>query len=186
MYKKVHAKIIIITVAMVAAAILTVPSYKGQLSHAQPNQDMQGVLDLHSRERAAVDAPPLTWSNSLAVESQGWANYLATLGLKCTEQNGKTQCDVPPHDRTGTSKISKAESISYLVLHGVILPGESVSKTSLAELAQAWANEKMKLGQRGAVVGHYLAMVNKNFREVGCGYSSEFSYENEFLVCRYS
>jgi len=58
---------------------LIVPSSVVQLSNAQPNQDMAAVLDVHNRERAAVEAPPLTWSDSFATESQSWADHLTTL-----------------------------------------------------------------------------------------------------------
>ena len=62
MYKKISIKIIMI---LVTAAIVTVPSSMLQLSHAQPNQDMQEVLNIHNRERAEVNFPVLTWSDSL-------------------------------------------------------------------------------------------------------------------------
>ena len=64
MYKKVSKEIILI---LLMAAYLIVPASKSvvELSHAQPNQDMQAVLDIHNRVRAAVGFPPLTWSNSL-------------------------------------------------------------------------------------------------------------------------
>ncbi len=60
------------------AAFLAVPSSLVRLSHAQPSQDMQAVLDVHNRARAAVGFPPLSWSDSLASQAQIWANHLAT------------------------------------------------------------------------------------------------------------
>src|SRR5438128_5800273 len=93
MYKKVSKEIILI---VLMAAYLIVPASKlvVQLSHAQPNQDMQAVLEIHKRERAAVGFPPLSWSNSLAAEAQSWANHLSTLGVICGSQGCKPS---PPH-----------------------------------------------------------------------------------------
>ena len=90
MYKKVSKEIILI---LLMAAYLIVPASKSlvQLSHAQPNQDMQAVLDIHNRVRAAVEFPPLTWSNSLAAEAQNWANHLSTLGVVCGPQGCKIE-----------------------------------------------------------------------------------------------
>ena len=57
---------IIMSVAFVAAAILTVPSSVMQLSHAQTNADFQNtILSIHNRERALVGVAPLTWNNDL-------------------------------------------------------------------------------------------------------------------------
>ena len=91
MYKKVSKEIVLI---LLMAAYLIVPSSVVQLSHAQPNQDMKDILDLHNRERAAVGFPRLTWSDSLAADAQSWANHLATLGIVCGPQGCKP---IPPH-----------------------------------------------------------------------------------------
>ena len=112
------------------------------------------MLNIHNQERAAVGVPPLTWSNSLAADSQSWANHLTTLGLVCDDQ----RCDATPH---GAKNENIASGVADL--------------NSPAELAQLWADEKSKYnaGQRsGAGIGHYTAMVWQNTREVGCGFSS--------------
>src|SRR5690348_315361 len=91
MYKKVSKEIILI---LVAAAILTVPSLVIQNSHAQSNANLQNtVLSMHNQERTAVGVAPLTWSSSLATESQGYANTLASHGYVCNAQ----RCDRLPH-----------------------------------------------------------------------------------------
>ena len=78
MYKKVSKEIALI---LVMTAFLTVLSSAVQLSHAQTNTDLENaMLNIHNQERAAVGFPPLTWSNSLAADSQSWANHLTTLG----------------------------------------------------------------------------------------------------------
>ena len=178
MYKKVSKEIVLI---LLMAAYLIVPSSVVQLSHAQPNQDMKDVLDVHNRERAAVGFPLLTWSDSLAAESQSWANHLGTLGIVCGPQGCKP---VPPH---GTNN----ENIAL----GPVFPAD-LGRTSPAEYAQMWADEKVKYdaGQRsGPGIGHYTAMVWKSTSEVGCGFVAGAVPDElgrgggtDFLVCRYS
>ena len=89
MHKEVSAKIIMI---LVTAAILTVPSSVVQYLHAQSDQGLQGVLNIHNDERGLVRVQPLAWSDSLASQAQSYADHLTTLGIVCGEQG----CDPPP------------------------------------------------------------------------------------------
>ena len=92
MHRKVSIGIITI---LVTAVILTLPSSMLQLSHAQSNQDMQGVLAIHNRERAnakvpannMVGNPALTWSDSLAAQAQAYADQLKSQGYVCNNSN---------------------------------------------------------------------------------------------------
>jgi hypothetical protein len=71
-----------------------------------------------------------------------------------------------------------------------------LGRTSPAEYAQMWADEKVKYdaGQRsGLGIGHYTAMVWKNTREVGCGFvagavpdEQGLGGGTDILVCRYN
>ena len=177
-----YSKLSIITsVILVTAAILTVQSSTLQPSYAQTNQDMRGVLDIHNRERTAVGFPQVTWSDSLAAQAQNWANYLASLGIVC----GPTGCQPPI--RHGASN----ENIAA----GYVYPAD-LPRTSPAEYAQKWADEKVKYnaGQRtGPGIGHYTAMVWRSTTQIGCGFVAG-AVPNElgigggtdFLVCRYN
>ena len=142
MYKKISIKIIII---LVTAAIVTVPSSMLQLSDAQPNQDMQEVLNIHNRERTEVNFPVLTWSDSLAADAQKWADHLATLGIVCGPGGCKP---TTPHGATNEN-----------IASGYVYPAE-LGRTSPAEFAQMWADEKVAYngGQRsGLGIGHYCS-----------------------------
>ena len=187
MYKKL-SKEIILTLAM--ATFLTGLSSVVQLSYAQmTNQDVREVLDIHNRERALVSTggvifPPLTWSNSLAAEAQSYADHLKTLGIVC----GLQGCQPPvPHGAAN-------ENIAL----GYVYPAD-FPRTSPAEYAQKWANEKVayNAGQRvsspSSPIGHYTAMVWKDTREVGCGFVAGAVPDEQgrgggtdFLVCRYN
>jgi Cysteine-rich secretory protein family len=140
------------------AAFLTVPSSVVQYLHAQSDQGLKDVLNIHNRERGLVGVQPLTWSDSLAAEAQSWADHLKTLGIVCAPGG----CNpVPPHGANN-------ENIAL----GVTWP---------AEPAELWVKEKVKYnaGQRSAPgIGHYTAMVWKSTSEVGCGFSS--SGETDF------
>jgi uncharacterized protein YkwD len=184
MYKKVSKEIVLI---LLVTIFLIVPSSVVQLSHAQPNQDMQAVLDVHNRERAAVTFPPVTWSNSLAADSQSWANHLATLGIVCGSQG----CNAA----NGVSVAKLHGAANENMAFGYVYPAE-FPRTSPAEYAQMWADEKVKYdaGQRsGLGIGHYTAMVWKNTREVGCGFVAGAVPDElgrgggtDILVCRYN
>ena len=103
---------------LVTAAIVTVPSSMLQLSHAQPNQDMQEVLNIHNRERTEVNFPVLTWSDSLAADAQKWANHLTTLGIVCGSGGCKP---TTPHGATNEN-----------IASGYVYPAE-LGRTSPAE-----------------------------------------------------
>lgn len=165
----------------VTAAIVTVPWSVVQFSHAQPNQDMRDVLDIHNRERALVSFPALTWSDSLAADAQMWANHLTTLGIVC----GNKGCTpTTPHGATNEN-----------IATGYVFPAE-LGRTSPAEYAQMWADEKVayNAGQRsGPGIGHYTAMVWKATTQVGCAFAPGAVPDAEgrgggtdFLVCRYN
>ena len=184
MYKKISKGIILI---LLMAAFLVVPSSMVQLSHAQPNQEMQAVLEVHNRERAAVGFPPLTWSDSLAADSQSWANHLGTLGIKCGPQG----CKLPD----GTPVSSKLHgAANENMAFGLVYPAD-FPRTPPADHAQLWANEKVKYnaGQHsGAGIGHYTAMVWKSTKELGCGFVAGAVPDEQgrgggtdILVCRY-
>jgi pathogenesis-related protein 1 len=169
MYEEASVKIFII---LVTAAILTVPSSL----HAQSDQGLQAVLNIHNRERGLVDVPALTWSDSLATQAQSWADHLKTLGIVCAPGG----CNpVPPHGANN-------ENIAVGVTWPEDLAKEE-GRIAPVELAELWVKEKAayNAGQRsGLGIGHYTAMVWNDTREVGCGFSS--SGVTDFLVCRYS
>jgi pathogenesis-related protein 1 len=175
---------IIMSVALVAAAILTVPSSVVQLSHAQTNADFQNtILDIHNRERAAVNVqvpiPPLTWNNDLAAAAQTWADHLKTLGLRCDPSPGT--CPPAPHD----------PSIQGIQGENLSGPGTAGAFTT-AQRVERWVNEKqnydgtpIKRWEPGMpVTGHYTQMVWRNTQQIGCAASSDGNVD--FLVCRYS
>lgn len=186
MYKEVSTKIITI---LVMAAFLTVPSSSVvQYLHAQSDQGLKDVLNIHNQERGLVGVQPLTWSHSLAGQAQAYADHLTTLGVVCTSQGCKP---VPPHGAAN-------ENIAL----GITLPAE-FGVNSPAEFAQMWVDEKFGYNAKtntctpvtpSVSCGHYTQMVWQNTNVVGCGFAlgkvpDEVTLSGggtDFLVCRYS
>jgi hypothetical protein len=59
-------------------------------------------------------------------------------------------------------------------------------------IQQAWVVEKknyhgkLDMGTPGEPTGHYLQMVWRHTKEVGCGIATSIYINNDILVCRYS
>ena len=77
MYNKISVKI---TMISIITATLTVPSSVLQFSHAQGDIE-NTIMNTHNQERADVEVPALSWSNSLAADAQQYADHLVSLGL---------------------------------------------------------------------------------------------------------
>jgi Cysteine-rich secretory protein family len=165
MYKKVS---VAITMTLVMAVLLTVSWSALQRSQAQTNTGLENTaLSMHNQERAAVGVPALTWSSSLAAESQAYANTLASRGYVCTFD----RCDRLPH---GASN----ENLAW-----------GSTNYPLADLIQSWINEKQgydggPVPSGGGPAGHYTAMVWHSTSQVGCGTAK--GAQIDILVCRYN
>ena len=165
---------------LVTAAILTVQSSMLQPSYAQSQfgvlnpQSQTAVLDLHNRERAAVGVPPLTWSRSLEIDAQGYAQSLASRNLDLGL--------IPPSSNVAAT--GEGENLAW----------GTRGAFSAETLAQSWANEKANyvpgtpiagnLAGPNGFYGHYTQMVWSSTTEIGCGMSYDAS--QDYLVCRYS
>lgn len=152
------------------AAAASTPSLwrRSPVRVAQTSSSLQqDMLTVHNRYRAAVNVPPLSWSNELAQDAQQWANYLAAQGggLQHSHQSGQGE-----NLWAGTSG-----AFTY------------------QEMADRWAQEKQYYtsGTFPAVsstgnwfdVGHYTQMIWRDTTQVGCAVATGGS--RDVLVCRY-
>jgi hypothetical protein len=113
-----------ISMIMVTAAILTMPSLVLQLSHAQTNADFKDtILNIHNKVRAEVGVPPLTWSSNLAADALNYAKHLTTLGLGPD--------DIVPHDQN----TNEGENLAWGTKAGF----------SATEHVNGWVSEKVEL-----------------------------------------
>lgn len=181
MYKKLP---IIIIVAVVAAATLTLPSSMLQLSHAQTSADfINTILSIHNQERALVNVQPLTWNDNLAAGAQTWAEQIARTGQFIHD---------PVHTGLSCTGPCYGESLAGFIT-GISEPNGGL---------YLWVNEKSNFpgglynppyppGCTPRVdckaVGHYTQMVWQNTREIGCGTAPPGAggLHYSILVCRY-
>ncbi len=121
-------------------------------------------LNAHNSYRSQVGVPPLTWSDTLAIQAQEWANHLSSNRL---------------FQHSGVSgqgeNIWKGTSGHY----------------SFMQMIQSFGNEK-KFYNRDVInqsnyktFGHYTQMVWKDTTQVGCAVV-DGGDGNARLVCRYS
>jgi len=128
--------------------------------------DIQQILNAHNAYRNAVGVPPLTWSNQLASDAQGWATHLAQIG-------GMVHANVP---------------------EGENLWMGTAGFFSLTQMVDSWGSERQffrngvfpNVSTTGnwADVGHYTQVVWRTTTQVGCALATGGG--NDVLVCRYS
>lgn len=163
-----------ITIIFIVALSLTIPLLTLQPSQAQTSANFKNtIVNIHNQERANVQVPALTWSNTLASGAQQYAVYLASLGLGPD--------DIPPH----SNDPNQGENLSWGVIDGY----------SLQYSVQQWADEKANyvpghvmsnddFAEDVPMIGHYTQMVWKDTTKIGCGEASNTSVT--YLVCRYT
>jgi uncharacterized protein YkwD len=110
---------------------------------------VSAMLSAHAAVRAAVGVQPLQWSSHLATEAQRWANELLA----------RNQFE---HERD----LHYGQNL-YDVTGGTALP---------ADVVHAWAQEKQYYDPHtntcSARCGHYLQVVWRDTRTVGCASAS--------------
>jgi len=118
------------------------------------------MLAAHNQIRSRVDAPPLTWSASLAAHAYDWALFLLRHG----------QFRHRPNPIFGENL--------YEITGGHALPFEVVGE---------WASEVRHYDYRTnacrGVCGHYTQIVWRGTRQVGCAVAS--NRDQEVWVCNY-
>ena len=146
-----HMRISILQVVAIVAA-LAAPT----IAQAQDFKD--SVLSAHNALRAKHGVPPLSWSDSLAKEAQGWSD-------KCVFEH---------------SNMSHGENLAQGSTGGYS-PAEYVndwySEISSYDFTTGDSTD-------GNAVGHFTQVVWKSTTKVGCGFST--CGDNDLLVCNYS
>ena len=129
------------------------------------------ILARHNGERARVGVPPLVWSDRLAHDAAGWAQYLA-------------KSDKFEHAPDGNRNNLEGENLWMGTTHAF----------SPEEMIDGWIDERTDFipgifpnvtrTSNWEDVGHYTQLIWANTTQVGCALSS--NQNNDYLVCRYS
>ncbi|HLG98849.1 MAG TPA: CAP domain-containing protein [Bryobacteraceae bacterium] len=126
----------------------------------QSHEFSRDILAAHNQIRARLAVPPLTWSSSLAIRAQDWANRLLHDG----------QFYHRPNPRFG-------ENLFEI----------SGGHASAAEVVGDWASEVRDYSYRANTCrgkcGHYTQIVWRTTRQVGCAVAA--ARNREVWVCNY-
>ncbi|MGB6593703.1 MAG: CAP domain-containing protein [Candidatus Nitrosopolaris sp.] len=138
--------------------------------HNPPMDLANMVLAVHNRERAAVGVPPLVWNETAAAHAKVWAEWNAKNGtlLHCVF--------VPESVHKDWQYI---ESCTHHEGENLAAGGRGppVTTVPIAQSMQGWIAEKNYYQGRPSatgtkVTGHYLQMISRDAKSVGCGTAS--------------
>lgn len=162
--------LVMLAAAPAAAATLPSPNWPAPADRGEALL-RNTVLAAHNRARTDFGVPAMAWSDQLAAEALGHAQYMATTGLY-------------GHDRTPGRRKKQGENLwrgqrglfSYDVMVGVMIeearhfrPGVFPNNSSNGD----WH-----------AVAHYTQIVWPTTTEVGCAVAS--SATTDYFVCRYA
>jgi uncharacterized protein YkwD len=137
--------------------------------HNPPMDLASMVLAVHNRERAAVGVPLLVWNQTAADHAKVWAEWNAKNGtlLHCVF--------VPESVHKDPQYI---ESCTHHEGENLAAGGDKMNTTKpIAQNMQGWIAEKNYYQGRPSatgtkVTGHYLQMISRDTKSVGCGTAS--------------
>ncbi len=129
------------------------------------------VLNAHNEARAGFGVAPVAWSEQLAVEAQGHADYMARTGIY-------------GHDQTPGRRKKQGENLwrgprgvfSYAVMIGLMVDEAKLFRPGVFpdnSVTGDWHS-----------VAHYTQIVWPGTTEVGCALGS--SATTDYFVCRYA
>jgi len=145
-------------------------------------QIQQALLNVHNKARADVGiSDTLTWSDSVAIDAQSYADTLA--------QSGAWEHD--PKNYSGYTNGPYGENLYTSYNSTGHIP-------TLAEATESWIDEKnfyhygvigdTATCDAGKICGHYTQVIWKNTTEVGCAisrYQRGFYKDWYLIVCKY-
>ena len=137
--------------------------------HHPPMDFASMVLAVHNRERAPVGVSPLVWNDAAAAHAKVWAEWNAKNGtlLHCVF--------VPESVHKDPQYI---ESCTHHEGENLAAGGDKMNTTKpIAQNMQGWIAEKnyyqgRPSGTGTKVTGHYLQMISRDTKSVGCGTAS--------------
>lgn len=156
--------------APLAANPLPSPNWPAPADRGEPLL-RSTVLKAHNQARADFGVPAMAWSDQLAAEAMGHAQYMARTGIY-------------GHDQTPGRRKKQGENLwrgprgvfSYDIMVGVMVDEEKLFRPG------AFPNNAV--GGDWQAVAHYTQIVWPATTEVGCAVASSATID--YFVCRYS
>jgi uncharacterized protein YkwD len=153
-----------------AAATLPSPNWPAQAERGEALL-RNTVLSAHNRARAQFGVPAMSWSDQLAAEALGHAQYMARTGIY-------------GHDQTPGRRKKQGENLwrgqrglySYDVMVGVMIEEARLFRPGVFPNNSASGDWQ--------AVAHYTQIVWPTTTEVGCAVASSAS--TDYFVCRYA
>ena len=154
-------------------------------SWAQDNKvNAMCMLEEHNIVRAAVGAPKLRWSDSLAREAAGWANKLKKSG--CAMQHSRGDLGENLYWASAKKTGSKSNGSNWKW-------SSTPQPIKEKQVAASWASERKWYSRArnscnappGQSCGHYTQMVWEETREVGCA-KAVCDDNSQVWVCNYA
>jgi uncharacterized protein YkwD len=150
-----------------------------------PISDSASLLSTHNEWRAKVGVPPLVWSDTLALDAQGWADELK-----------KDSCAMAHSPQTShgenlfwASATRRYPAHSPKTVDNLI--STEIQDISAAFVVNDWASEISDYNYDtnscapGEMCGHYTQIVWRGAEEVGCA-KSICDDKSQLWVCRYN
>ncbi|MHB8110933.1 MAG: CAP domain-containing protein [Syntrophorhabdaceae bacterium] len=145
------------------------PGMKGAIAGSRLTvQEVRQLLAAHNAARAEVGTSALTWSASLALYAQEWADHLASTVRRMEHR---------PHSGKWKQKYGENLFMGSAGHYGSI-DAVALWKTEKS----AYHGEAIHMSNFSAY-GHYTQLIWRNTRSIGCGKAQGDG--NMFVVCNY-
>lgn len=146
----------------------------------EETQAMKGMTEAHNIIRRELGLPGLTWSDSLALYAQEWADYLAS----------KNGCTMEHRPGTGNNGNKYGENLYWASAIRWSNGNIEAQEINPAKVVQNWSGEAEDYSyetnscKRGKMCGHYTQVVWKKTVNVGCG-RTLCTDMSQIWVCNY-
>lgn len=149
-------------------------------SQATEKGFMAEMTKAHNTVRSDLGLPRVAWSDELAVFAREWAQYLA-------DRNG---CGMLHRPSKGKNAQLYGENLYWASAIRLPNGARKVQNISPRQVVSSWVSERrhydhaQKRCRWGKSCGHYIQVVWKNTRRIGCGMAT-CSDMSQIWVCNY-
>ncbi|MHB8789607.1 MAG: CAP domain-containing protein [Desulfobulbaceae bacterium] len=141
---------------------------------------MAGMTEAHNTVRSELGLPQVAWSDDLAEFAREWAQYLA-------DRNG---CGMRHRPSQGNNAQLYGENLYWASAIRLANGARKAQNISPRHVVSSWVSERrdydhvQKRCRWGKSCGHYVQVVWKTTRRIGCGMAT-CSDMSQIWVCNY-